>query len=104
VRKVARKAHAQCKSTRTELLSWKLSSGVRLKRIVVRRDGKIYRTLSGGARRVSVSMVGLPKGIVRVSVTGTTASGLRYTMSQRLHLCVPGRGARRAPSDYLKPA
>jgi uncharacterized repeat protein (TIGR01451 family) len=90
----------QCKSARSEAISWKVPGGVSLRRIVVTRNGKTYKTLAGSARRVTVSMVGLPKGAVPVKITGYTASGQRYVMTRTFHLCVPAKEGG-ISTDYL---
>jgi hypothetical protein len=90
----------QCKSARAETISWQVPGGVHLRRIVITRKGKVYKTLAGSARKVTVSMVGLPKGAVPVKITGYTASGQRYVMTRTFHLCVPAKEAGPS-SDYL---
>jgi uncharacterized repeat protein (TIGR01451 family) len=90
----------QCKSARSETIGWKVPGGVSLRRIVVTRNGKTYKTLAGSARKVTVSMVGLPKGAVPVKITGYTASGRRYVMTRTFHLCVPAKEGGPS-SDYL---
>jgi predicted outer membrane repeat protein len=102
--KPAATAPAACKSARAETIDWKVLSGVHFKRIVVTRAGKTYRTLAGTARKVKVSMVGMPKGTVSVKITGTTRSGERYTMSRTFHLCVPGKRGGKGGSNYLRQA
>jgi uncharacterized repeat protein (TIGR01451 family) len=91
----------QCKSARSETISWKVPGGVQLSRVVIARNGKLYRVLSGSARKSTVSMVGLPKGAVPVKITGYTASGQRYAMTRTFHLCVPAKEGGGPSSDYL---
>jgi hypothetical protein len=94
-------APAQCRSKRSEIFRWRVGAGVHLSQIVVMRGGRLYRTLPGAARRLKVSMVGLAKGPVVVRIMGITYSGVRYELRSTFHLCRPGRGARRARTDYL---
>ncbi len=98
---VSTPTQTQCKSARSETISWKVPGGVSLRRIVVTRNGKVYKILAGGARKVAVSMVGLPKGAVPVKITGYTASGQRYAMTRTFHLCVPAKEGGGPSSDYL---
>ncbi len=97
-------ARAQCRSERTERIHWKLSGGVRLQRIVVRVNGRVYRRLSGAARQVSVSLKGRGTGRVNVTVIGTTRSGARYESGRSFHPCTPARPANAPVSGYLRRA
>jgi hypothetical protein len=90
-----------CRSRRSEAFRWRVGAGVHLSRILVMRGGRIYRTLPGTARRVRVSLVGLAKGPVVVRIMAVTHAGVRYQLRSTFHLCIPGRGARRARTDYL---
>jgi uncharacterized repeat protein (TIGR01451 family)/CSLREA domain-containing protein len=91
----------QCKSARSETINWQVPGGVHLTRIIVKRNGKLYRSLPGAARKATVSMVGLPKGAVTVKITGYTRSGQRYVMTRTFHLCVPAKEGGGPSSDYL---
>ncbi len=96
-----RAAARPCRSARTQRIDWKVYPGVHLNRIVVTRAGKTYRTLAGSARKVEVSMVGLPRGAVLVRITGITDKGKRYTLGRMFHLCVASRAGAKAGNDYL---
>jgi hypothetical protein len=93
---------AQCRSARTERIHWKLSGGVRLQRIVVRVNGRVYRRLSGAALQVSVSLKGRGAGRVNVTVIGTTRSGAHYESGRTFHPCTHARPARVPVSGYLR--
>lgn len=92
---------APCRSGRSAAIGWRLPRGVHLRRIAVTRNGKTYKSLAGSARRLTVSMVGLPKGAVAVKVIGYAASGQRYAMTRTFHLCVAAKHTGGPSSDYL---
>jgi hypothetical protein len=88
-------------SGRVESIGWRVRSGVRLARIVVRVNGTIYRTLRGSARFLKVSFVGRPKQTVRVKVTGVGVHGTRYTVIFTFHTCVSAGEAGVSRVPYL---
>ena len=92
-----------CRSARSVTIHWKVARGVALRRILVTVDGRIYRALGAGARAVTVSMVGRPKGTVDVVVVGARPGGARYATTRTFHLCLPvKRGHESLGSPYLK--
>lgn len=95
-------ASNQCKSTRSEMISWKVATGVHLAGILITRNGTVYRTLPGSAREATVSMVGLPKGTVVVRISAVSRGGIRYAGSRTFHLCVAAKRAGRVGNDYLR--
>jgi hypothetical protein len=98
----AHTAATQCRSARVERIHWKAPRGIRLTRIRVTLDGHAYRTLSGSARSVTVSLVGLARGAVTVHITGVARSGARYGTNRVFHPCLPARPGARRISDYLR--
>jgi predicted outer membrane repeat protein len=93
------------RSARSETIHWKVARRVALRRILVTVDGRLYRTLGGRARAVTVNMVGRATGTVHVVVVGIRSNGARYTTTRTFHLCVPGNGSHAKPaSSYLRPA
>jgi hypothetical protein len=78
-----------CASARVERISWRVRAGSHLRRILIMRDGGVYRVLGAGARRVTVSLIGMPKGTVVVKVIGIGAAGRRHTHSFAFHTCLP---------------
>ncbi len=97
----AARSQSQCKSTRSETISWKLHAGIHLKRILVTVNGKSYRRLAGGARRVRVGLAGRFKGTAVVRITGFTSAGTRYVTIRTFHLCVPAKSGQRLKSRFL---
>jgi hypothetical protein len=95
---------APCRSDRLERLHWRVPAGLQLTHILVAVDGRLYRTLAAGSRRADVSLIGRPKGVAVVTVTGITPAGRRYRTARTLHLCVPAKGGRRAGDPYLRRA
>jgi hypothetical protein len=81
-----------------ETVSWRVHAGSDLRRILVTRNGIVYRVLKGSARRVDVSLVGMPKGTVVVRIIGIGAGGRRYTRSVTFHTCVPAAPGERGGS------
>ena len=81
-------AAAPCRSTRVETISWHVHPRSFLRRILVTRNGVLYRVLNGGTRRVNVSLVGMLKGTVLVRITGIGRDGRRYMRSVAFHTCV----------------
>ncbi len=63
----------------------------RLRSATVTVNGKRVRTLQGRRLRALVDLRGLPKGTVRVRVTGTTAAGRRVTQERVYRTCAGAR-------------
>jgi hypothetical protein len=83
-----------CASARVERISWHVRAGSHLRRILITRAGRVYRVLNARARRATVSLIGMPRGTVVVTVVGIGAADRRYTRSFAFHTCLP-RAARR---------
>lgn len=94
----------QCRSRRVQSIAWRVRPGVKLARIRVTVDGKTYRTLSARARKVNVSLAGIPKGAVVVRIIGVTSSGRRYSLAFTFHTCVPTIGGGTSGVPYLRRA
>jgi sugar lactone lactonase YvrE len=95
-------AAAQCKSTRTETIHWKLPGGVRPPRILITLNGKPYEQLSGGARKATVSFAGRGQGAVAVTITATTGHAERYTATRTFEPCTAPRAIPTLPNLYLR--
>ncbi len=80
-----RAAAATCASRR--VVSFKLPRGAT--RVVVRVDGR-RRAVVRRHGVLRVSLRGLPRGTIRVRITGRTRSGRGFTRSAKLRLCVRG--------------
>jgi hypothetical protein len=87
-----------CRSARVQAISWRVRPGSHLRGIHVTRGGSAYRTLSAAARRLTVSLVGMPRRTVPVTVIGTDRAGRRYTKSFTFHTCARAGARGRAPS------
>ncbi len=93
---------APCRSARVETINWRVPRGVRLGRVTVTLDGRIYRTLPRGARSVRVSLLGLPMSTVSVRIAGIARSHAAYGTARVFHPCAPAKRVAPHLSSYLR--
>jgi hypothetical protein len=93
---------AACTSRRVEVIHWRVRKGVRLRRVAVRLDGVLYRSLPGRARSTEISLLGRPQGAVAVRIEGVDARGRRYAAQRNYHPCVSNRSHHTRGNNALK--
>ncbi len=91
-----------CTSRRVEVIHWRIRKGIRLRSVVVRLGGVIYRSLPGGARSTKISLLGRPQGAVDVRIEGVGAHGRRYAAQRGYHPCVSNRSHPTLGNNALK--
>jgi predicted alpha-1,2-mannosidase len=70
--------------------------GQRLRSVTIAINGRRVRVLHRRRWRAPISLVGLPRGRFRVTVTARTTSGRRLTVTRHYRTCRPGRAHRRS--------
>jgi len=76
-----------CTSRRALNVHWKLPKGAKGKAIAITIDGKTVSTLKAGTKNAIVSLVGRPKGTLKVQIK---TAGKTVLLTQRTyHTCVP---------------
>jgi hypothetical protein len=97
------KAPAQCLSTRSETLHWKVPRRVHLRTATISVSGSKTRRLPSGTHTARVSLEGRPAGEVTVEIAAVAGNGRHYASERVYHLCRAGSGARSLGSLYLTP-
>ena len=80
-----------CVSRRRFSIRVRAPKGTRLKAVSVYVNGKRRAVRRGRALRAPVSLRGLPRGTVRVTIVATTTKGRRLTVKRRYRTCAAAR-------------
>lgn len=91
-----------CTSRRVEVIHWRVGKGIRLRSVAVRLDGVLYKSLPGGARSTTISLLGRPQGTVGVRIEGVGAHGRRYAAQRNYHPCASNRSHPTLGNNALK--
>ena len=91
-----------CTSKRVEVIHWSVRRGIHLHRVTVLLDGAIYRSLPGGARSTTISLLGRPRGAVAVRIEGVAAHGHRYAAVRSYHPCIANGSHHKPKNTALK--